>query len=224
MQAKDMSDPDYVAAVTDLLGLLAYGELAGYTRLTASAQLAPTLLQRAETCRMAVTEFKQYERLAARLTEIGRNPQQAMQPFVQVLDWFHTQTSPSDWWESLINIYVGDGIARDFYLEMSSFVDPETAGLIRSVFADRGQAEFVLTEVRSACELNPALSGRLALWARRMVGEALSQAQRVSAERDSLPQLLLGGDDGLDLEGVGKLFDRLTARHQARMAALGMAA
>ena len=35
--------------------------------------------------------------------------------------------------------------------------------------------------------------GRLALWGRRLVGEALSQAQRVAAERDALAALLVGG-------------------------------
>lgn len=74
---------------------------------------------------------------------MGREPQAAMAPFVQSLNEFHASTAPSDWLESLVKIYVGDGIARDFYLEVSRFVDPETGGLIRSVFTDRGQADFV---------------------------------------------------------------------------------
>ncbi len=122
----------------------------------------------------------------------------------------------------MVNIYVGDGIARDFYLEMSGFVDADTAGLIRSVFADRGQTDFVVTTIRQAIEADPSLAGRLALWARRLVGEALSQAQRVSAERESLTALLIEGEEGLDLAGVGELFARLTTRHTERMSVLGM--
>ena len=104
-------------------------------------------------------------------------------------------------------MYVGDGIAEDFYVEMADFVDDETADLIRSVFKDRGQADFVVTTVREAIAEEPRVAGRLALWGRRLVGEALSQAQRVAAERDSLTELLVSGEGGLDLAGVGELAD-----------------
>jgi len=221
---RDLDDPEYADAVADLLGLLSYGELQGFTRVAADSTLAPDLSDRARTAAMAVTEFRQFEKLRARLESIGRDPDDAMAPFVQSLNEFHASTAPSDWLESLVKIYVGDGIARDFYLEVSRFVDPETGGLIRSVFADRGQADFVVGAVRQAIAADPAVAGRLALWGRRLVGEALSQAQRVSAERETLAALLLAGDDGLDLEGVGQLFSRLTERHTQRMGTLGLAA
>ena len=57
------------------------------------------------------------------------------------------------------------------------------------------------------------------------MGEALSQAQRVAAERDALTALLAGGVDrpGLDLAAIGRMFNRLTERHAERMADLGLA-
>ena len=54
--------------------------------------------------------------------------------------------------------------------------------------------------MRAAIAADPALAGRLALWARRLVGEALSQAQQVAVERDALALLLVGGTG--DLAGV----------------------
>jgi hypothetical protein len=56
------------------------------------------------------------------------------------------------------------------------------------------------------------------------VGEALSQAQRVAAERDALSELLVGGVDrpGADLAEVGRMFARLTENHTRRMATLGL--
>jgi hypothetical protein len=58
------------------------------------------------------------------------------------------------------------------------------------------------------------------------MGEALSQAQRVAAERDALSALLSGGVDrpGMDLAAIGRLFTRLTENHSARMEKLGLAA
>ena len=224
MDTRSLEDPDYREAMIDLLGLLAYGELQGFTRMAADAAMAPTLAEQAQAGAIAATEFRQFERLAQRLIDVDADPELAMAPFVSSIDAFHRDTAPSDWWESLVKIYVGDGIARDFYLEMSVFVDPQTSQLIRSVFADRGQADFVITSVRQAIDIDPTIAGRLALWARRLVGEALSQAQRVSAERESLSALLITGEDGLDLAGVGALFERMTTRHQSRMAKLGLQA
>ena len=65
-----------------------------------------------------------------------------------------------------------------------------------TVLQDIGQAEFAVRAVREAIERGPAVAGRLALWGRRLVGEALSQAQRVAVERDALASLLVGGATG----------------------------
>ena len=56
------------------------------------------------------------------------------------------------------------------------------------------------------------------------MGEALTQAQRVAAERDALSAMLAGGIDrpGLDLAAIGRMFTRITERHAERMAELGL--
>ncbi|MFD9204483.1 ferritin-like fold-containing protein, partial [Streptomyces anthocyanicus] len=74
-------DPQYRAAVVDLIGALAYGELAAFERLAEDAKLAPTLGDKAELAKMASAEFHHFEQLRARLTEIGAEPTQAMEPF-----------------------------------------------------------------------------------------------------------------------------------------------
>ena len=61
----------------------------------------------------------------------------------------------------------------------------------------------------------------MALWGRRLLGEALSQAQAVAVERDPLSALLVGA---ADLGEVGQMSTRLTDNHQKRMARLGLAA
>ncbi|WP_270858121.1 ferritin-like fold-containing protein, partial [Streptomyces rochei] len=61
------ADPQYRAAVVDLLGALAYGELAAFERLAEDAKLAPTLADKAELAKMASAEFHHFERLRDRL-------------------------------------------------------------------------------------------------------------------------------------------------------------
>lgn len=217
-------DPAYRSAVVDLLGALAYGELTAFSRLAGDADLAPTLSAKAELAGMAVAEFGYFEALAGRLRAIGADPEAAMEPFVPAIDAFHERTAPSTWLESLVKAYVGDGIATDFYREISAFVDPATHDLVTRVAAGSGQAQFAVREVRAAIAADPRVSGRLALWGRRLVGEALSQAQRVAADREGLTALLVGSPTrpGADLAELVKLFGRLTESHTHRMAALGL--
>jgi hypothetical protein len=79
--------------------------------------------------------------------------------------------------------------------------------------------------VCKAIKADHRVGGRLALWGRRLMGEALSQAQRVAAERDALSALLSGGVDrpGMDLAAIGRMFTRLTENHTRRMETLGLA-
>jgi hypothetical protein len=216
----------YDAAVIDLLGVLACGELSAFERLCADAALAPTLDDKAEVAAMACAEFGHFQQLRARLNELGVDAETAMRPFVAPLEAFHASTAPADWLEGLVKAYVGDGIAADFYREISVLLDDETRELVLEVFDDTGHSEFVVAKVRAAIDADPRLGGRLALWGRRLMGEALSQAQRVAAERDALAALLAGapGEGGMDLVELGRMFTRITEQHTKRMAALGLAA
>jgi hypothetical protein len=207
-------------ALVDLLGALAYGELSAFDRLAEDARLAPTLGGRDALSQMAVLEFAHYRTLIERLVELGADPQLAMAPFVAALDQFHELTNPSTWLEGLVKAYVGDGLAADFYREVAQFLDPSTRTLIIDVLADTGSSAFAVREVRAAIAQQPALRGRLALWGRRLVGEALSQTQHVLAERDALAVLLMQGSG--DFAGIGAMTTRITDRHAERMADLDL--
>jgi hypothetical protein len=217
-QTPSTADP---AAVVDLLGVLAYGEITAFDRLAEDARLAPTLAGRAALAGMAAAEIGHFERLRARLVELGADAEVAMGPFVAVFDTFHARTRPSTWLEGLVKAYVGDGIAADFYREVAEFLDADTRALVLEVLDDTGHADFAVREVRAAIATDPTLAGRLSLWGRRLVGEALSQAQHVAAERDALAMLLVGGAAG-DLAGIAALLKRLTGAHTARMQKIGL--
>lgn len=219
-------DPEYRAAVVDLLGVLAYGELSAFERIAADAAMSPTLADTVALSGMAAAEFRHYEELSRRLRDLGVDPLVAMEPFRTPIDDFHAHTKPSDWLEGLVKAYVGDGIGLDFYREIAVRLDSETRDLVLRVCEDLGQSAFIVDAVRSAIDEDPRVAGRLALWGRRLVGEALSQAQRVAAERDALSSLLVGGVDrpGADLAEIGRMLARLTENHSRRMAKMGLAA
>ena len=218
-------DPTYREAVVDLLGAIAYGEIGAFERLAEDAKLAPTLQDKVALATMASAEFHKVAPLHARIAELGADPFAAMAPFRLPIDQFHLHTAPADWLEGLVKAFVGDGLANDFYREIAAYLDPDTRDLVVATLQEVGHSAFVIDRVRAAIAADHRLGGRLALWGRRLMGEALTQAQRVAAERDALSALLAGGVDrpGLDLAAIGRMFTRITERHAERMAELGLA-
>ncbi|WP_067608718.1 ferritin-like fold-containing protein [Nocardiopsis listeri] len=221
--------PSAAPGVIDLLGLLAYAELGSFFRLADDAGLAPSLRTKGDLAGLAADEQRHYRLLRERLEELGVDPEEAMAPFVKPLDAWHERTEPQSWLESLVKAYVGDGIAGDFYLKVAELADPATRELVEDVLAETGRAEFIAEQVRAALELDPKLAGRLSLWARRLVGEALSQAQTVAVERPELAALVTrdaeAAEDGSglsDLAAVSRMFAKLTEGHAKRLSAMGL--
>jgi hypothetical protein len=219
-------DGDYRQGAIDLLGILAYGALAAFDRLAENARTVPTLADKVHVASMAALQMEHFERVRARLAELDADVMAAMQPFHAPFNAFHEYTKPKDWLEGLVWTYVGDGFAADFYREVAAFVDADTRALVHHVLADEGHVQFVIEKVRGAIAADHRVAGRLALWGRRLVGEALSQAQRVAADREALTSLLTGTVDrpGMDLPAISRMFSRLVENHTKRMDALGLQA
>jgi hypothetical protein len=211
--------------VIDLLGMLAYGELLAFDRMAADARLAPDLRRQAALAEMAAWEMTNYRRLSDRLTALGADPEEAMRPFVAALRTYHDNTEPGDWLEALTKAYVGEGISDDFFREAAGVLPAGTLAevdrdLVLQVLHDDGYAQFAADEIRAAIAADPRVANRLSMWARRLTGEALSQAQLVAQERTPLTALVLAGAG--DGESVQALFRRLTTAHTARMSAVGL--
>lgn len=187
--------PDHPgSAVADLLGLVALGELLAFERMAADARLAPDLRRRAALGEMAAAEIASYRRLADRLTALGVRPEDAMAPYVEALQAYHDSTQPRDWAEAVTKAYVGDAITDDFLRAITTALDEPDRCLVLDVLHESRYAEFAAAEIRSAVDADPRVAHRLSMWARRLVGEALSQANRVAAaDRGALTALIAQG-------------------------------
>ncbi|EUA19529.1 tRNA-hydroxylase MiaE-like family protein [Mycobacterium xenopi 3993] len=200
--------------------MLAYGEIAAFYRLAEEAKMAPDLRGRISMASMAAAEMGHYELLRDALEGRGVDVVPAMAEFASALDNYHRLTTPSTWLEALVKTYVGDALAADFYLEIADGLPDEVADVVRAALAETEHSQFVVAEVRAAVTRSSKQRSRLALWSRRLLGEAITQAQYVLAEHDELVDLVVSGTDGLaQLTGF---FDRVQRTHDKRMRELGL--
>ncbi|WP_197321399.1 ferritin-like fold-containing protein [Saccharomonospora sp. NB11] len=208
------------AGVVDLVGVLAYSELSAFDRLAEDARTAPSLAGRAALASMAAAEMGHYGLLERYLSDRGVRVEDAMRPFMRHIDAFQESTAPRTWLESLVKAYVVDNLAADLYRELAGVLDDETRELVITVLADTGHSAFAQREVAAAIENDTPVRDRLALWSRRLLGEALTQAQYVVAESDGLAELIVAGTG--DLSGIAALFRKLQQQHTKRMQTLGL--
>ena len=184
--------------IDELLALLAYGEVAAFYRLTEEARMAPNLPGGSTWPSMARRRDGPLRPAAGCVGGAGESTSSpAMSRYASTLEDYHRLTTPSTWLEALVKTYVGDALAADFYLEIADVLPDEVADVVRGVLAETGHSQFVVAEVRAAVAASDVHRSRLALWSRRLLGEAITQAQYVLAEHDELVDLVMAGTDGI---------------------------
>ncbi|MBT0565657.1 ferritin-like fold-containing protein [Williamsia sp. CHRR-6] len=206
--------------ITALFGVLAAGELAAFYRLAGEAAMAPDIRGRVALAQMAGAEMNHFDLLAGELVRRGRDVTDTVATFAPVLDRYHGSTTPSTWLESMVKAYIGDGLAADFYLEIAGTLPVEAEQIVRQVMSETQHSDFARTEVRAAVAADPAVRSPLTLWGRRLLGEAITQAQHVLAAEEELTDLLFA--QAADLTRVSDFFESIQERHAARMADLGL--
>lgn len=206
-----------------LMGLIAYQELTAFEHLSSDARLSPTLVDRETLGRFAVKEFGHFEMVRERIAERGLDPQEVIEPFMASLDEMHRRTKPGDWYESLTKAYVIDGVAADFYALIASGLETEVRTLVHKVKTSEANTEWLRERLQLAITDRPERASRLALWGRRLLGEALTQAREIGENYDYWGALQIQGPDGRGQE-MTRLFARLVENHSRRMRQLGMTA
>ena len=216
--------PDLPASLA-VLGLIANCELAAVSRLGADAERAPQVADRIELCRLGGAALARLEKVAARIGELDADLEPTVLPFIGTFADFDERTPPSTWPERLLKAYVGYGVEEDLVRLLAHPVDSGTRELILALLDDDRHATLVVDRLSAATRADPVLASRLALWGRRLVGEALGVVQRVLVAHPQLRALLEPAlPDVSDADLQQRLFAVLTAAHTRRMARLGLTA
>ena len=216
-----------------LLGLVGQLELIAFTRLAADSALAPTLEPQLRLARFSAGAVARLERIFDRIREIGGTPQDQIARFSHVMDDFDSRTPSSDWSERLLKAYVGYGVADDFCKAAAAGLDDATCALVMETLDGTSHGQLVIDELAAGCKDDVVLVSRLALWGRRMVGEALGVVQSLVQSEPGLARLVADGEAApadeanggtYHIDAAARLFGRLTAEHTHRMERLGFTA
>jgi hypothetical protein len=228
----------------ELVGFAAFTELAEFGLLAARSVDAPDLATRQTLADGADRALGRQRALVALVaakdapaTEVAA---QVMAPFDAVLTEFDTRTRTADWAEGLLIGVVGHGVAQDFCRALAGGVPGARGKDLRAVLgqpsagASQGgvaqadaavEAIGVLTRMAAADDV---LASRLALWGRRVVGEALNLVTGLVDSRPLLAGLAADAarEQGVDAAAGARswLVTRLTGEHTRRMDRLRLAA
>lgn len=201
--------------LAELLAALAYGEKLARQRAEKAVRMAPHEGARKHQEHVATREAQNEELIEARVNEIGSlDLGDPVRPF---FDAFFERTEPSDWLEAQAFHYVGDAMVRDFAEVLTPQLDPVSAEVIRRTLVDRDEQEaFALDELTRGIEEDPSTRDRVASYARRVIGEALTQTSKALNESNAI-RVLLGGPDG-----EKRVLLDLLERHRVRFDRLGI--
>lgn len=203
-------------ATIEFLGLAAQVEHTQFTRLAAYSRVAPGVPQRLALAHSAAERVEACDQLLDRVRQLGGDPEAAMGAWAHVLDGFDARTASTSWAERLLVPYLGYGVTEDFCRFAAEGIDEGSRTLVRDLLDTQPSADLTMRELDDACAHDHVLTARLALWGRRLVGEALTVVQSVLEQRPGMERLA-----GV---GRGALFGRLTAEHTRRMGRLRLTA
>lgn len=197
------------------LGMLGSGSVAVFLRLAKDAQHAPATGDLLTLTRMAAGELSALDLVEQGARRLGVDLEAAMTPFRGALVELDARTRPSDWWERVVKTYVGYGVIRDFQHGVWSALPAEVREDLTAVAHDSGYGDYVVGSLAPVLAEDRQLAARLALWGRRVTGDALTAVRQLLSDH---PLLVPQGTDG------ARMLAAVTARHAGRMNRLGLTA
>lgn len=200
--------------MAEILAALSIGERLAARRAQENISLAGEDGARKAQRGVAERELANASLIEARLHELAATDlAEAFRPFFEA---FFEHTVPQDWLEAQTFHYVGDALMSDFADALIPVLDPISAIVVRQLSDRADQESFALDEIARGIDDDPGAAERVAAYARRVIGEALTQTRRALDETDAV-RTLLGGE-----EGEKRLLLDLLQRHRGRLDRMGI--
>ncbi len=196
------------------LGQAAYIQLSLFEDLSRLVAVAPTVEAKDALTRASAISLDRYQGLTAEIRRTGGEPGELMAPYTAGVDYFQRVTQGADFYESVMTCHITAGILDDFFSRLALGLPAADAARISPLYAPSHEP-LLADQLRAGIAENPVLAARLALWGRRLVGDAMLVA------RSALATPPASEKDEAKIEPV---FTELIAAHTRRMDALGLTA
>ena len=214
------------------LGQLAYLELSQFEILTNELKYSPTTADKAELSEAAAKSFQKYRSVAKLLSSQGVDATDAMDPFTERIETFHSRTKGIDWYETVLKVYLVAGLLEDFYRRLAIGLPAELRDEVEKALKDSTYEKFAKVCLLEAMSENPQLASRLAVWGRRLIGDVLLELRAAFDNRKlagiaKSKRLSLDEERRVNLAAYSKLeplISELIGAHSLRMDAIGLAA
>ena len=214
------------------LGQLAYLQLSQFEILTNELKFSPRTQYKAELSEAAAKSFDKYRVISKKLAGLGFDPTDAMDPFVERIETFHSRTAGNSWHESIIKVYLVSGLLDDFYRRLAIGLDPLVRADVEKALNDKKFEAFAKRVLLESMAVDEQLASNLALWGRRLMGDVLLELRgafdnRKLAGFPKSKKLTVIEERDLNLAAYSKiepLISELIGAHTVRMDALGLTA
>jgi hypothetical protein len=214
------------------LGQLAYLQLSQFEILTNELKFSPNIHYKAELSEAAAKSFEKYRGIARILASMAADTTDAMDPYTERIQTFHSRTSGIDWFEAIIKVYLVSGFLDDFYRRLSAGLPADIRADVEKALNDKTFEKFAKRVLTESMASDPQLASRLAVWGRRLMGDVLLELRAAFDNRKlaGVPKtktLSLAEERAVNLQSYSKLeplVTELMAAHTMRMDAVGLAA
>jgi hypothetical protein len=197
------------------LGHCAALHLVFIEHLTTAMTNATRVVDKDALARVAGTVVTRYLALAAEIERQQLDKSDVMQPHLDSVEEFERRTQGSEWHEQVASAHVTINFLTDFWLGLAVGLPPDLRARVTEALSIGDLQTPVHRILERAIAANPALSSRLALWSRRLVGDTILQARSA---------LVLHDDRSKDEAQIEPAFTELIAEHTRRMDRLGLTA
>jgi hypothetical protein len=195
-------------------------------------QLAYLQLYKAELGEAAAKSFEKYRAISKKIAAMGVDPTDAMDPYVERIETFHSRTNGLDWHETIIKIYLVSGLLDDFYRRLAVGLDATTRAEVEKALKDTKFETFAKKVLLESMASDAQLGSRLALWGRRIMGDVLLELRAAFDNRKLAgitknKKLTIEEERAVNLASYSKLeplITELIGAHTMRMDALGLTA
>ena len=194
-------------------GAAIYAALAELERLATLLPLAPSLADRMGVAEVIAQRHGRYRELLDRFGEAG-DPRPAMAAAAPALDDARRRVESTDWWEALAATLLGAALTDELFeilvggpigAAAAAAAEPERIGEASAGVDANADEEWAARRLRAALAEDAVLAARIAMWGRRLVGEAIVLAREFGGER------------------YPELADKLAVSHARRLEDLGLA-